>query len=95
MPARLGPSRENASRSEDIVLDVPERVSFDFDVPVVEPGSVGRSDAHGAQARSSVFSGMGGDDLPRSIRYISVSARRDEALMAALERLDIGGIIAQ
>ncbi|MGO9413337.1 MAG: HD domain-containing protein [Spirochaetia bacterium] len=81
--------------AEDIVLDVPERVSFDFDVPVVEPGSGRTLDAHGAQARSSVFSGMGGDDLPRSIRYISVSARRDEALMAALERLDIGGIIAQ
>ena len=90
-----GHLRESASRAEDIVLDVPERVSFDFDVPVVEPGSGRTLEAHGAQARSSVFSGMGGDDLPRSIRYISVSASRDEALMAALERLDIGEIIAQ
>jgi HD superfamily phosphohydrolase len=81
--------------TEDIVLDVPERVSFDFDVPVVEPASGRTLEAHGAQARSSVFSGIGGDDWPRSIRYISVSARRDEALLAALERLDIGGIITQ
>jgi uncharacterized protein len=68
---------------ESIVLDVPERVSFDFDLPIV-----------GARP-PSVFSGMGADDLPRSIRYISLSASRDAALTAALERLDIGEIIAQ
>jgi HD superfamily phosphohydrolase len=69
--------------AESIVLDVPERVSFDFDLPVV-----------GARP-PSVFSGMGGDDLPRSIRYISLSARRDESLADALEGLDIEEIIAQ
>ncbi len=79
---------------EAIVVDVPERVSFDFDVPVIEPGSGRAFRAKGAEG-SSVFSGMASDDLPRSIRYISVSASRDEALLAAVEKLNIGEILSQ
>lgn len=79
---------------ECVIVDVPERVSFDFDVPIVEPGS-GQTIAAAASENRSVFSGMGGDDLPRSIRCISVSASRDDALMAALEKLDIEEILAQ
>jgi len=69
--------------AESVVLDVPERVSFDFDVPII------------GDRPASVFSEMGGDDLPRSIRYISLSARREESLVSALERLNIVEIIAQ
>jgi HD superfamily phosphohydrolase len=69
--------------AESVVLDVPERVSFDFDVPII------------GTRPASVFSELGGDDLPRSIRYISLSASRQEALTSALERLDIGEIIAE
>lgn len=78
--------------AEAIIVDVPERVSFDVDVPVVEPDS-GQT-ARGAQTRS-VFSGMGGDDLPSSIRFVTVNASRDEALLGALEKLNIAEIIAQ
>jgi HD superfamily phosphohydrolase len=80
--------------AQDIVLDVPERVSFDFDVSVIEPAT-GQVVPALEVRTPSVLPRLGGDDLPRSIRYISVSARRDEELIAALERLDIGEIIAQ
>jgi HD superfamily phosphohydrolase len=81
-------------KSESIVVDVPERVSFDFDLPIIDPGS-GRTIAVKSAGALSIFSAMRGDDLPRSIRYISVNASRDEALMSALERIDLSEILAQ
>ncbi len=80
-------------KPECVIVDVPERVSFDFDVPVIEPSSGQALAARDAKNRS-VFSRMGGADLPGSIRFISVSASRDDVLMAALEKLDFGEMLA-
>jgi HD associated region len=79
--------------AESIVVDVPERVSYDFDVPIVEPGS-GQVIARGGAEARSLFAGIGGDDLPGSIRCISVCAKRDDALLAALAKLDFARILA-
>ncbi len=78
--------------ADSIVVDVPERVSFDFDVPVIDPDS-GKALARDGLEKSSLFAGMGSDDLPRSIRCISVCARRDDSLMKALEKINFEEIL--
>jgi len=79
--------------TESIVVDVPEHVSFDFDVSVVEPESRAVIARSGAEARS-VFAGMEGSELPGSIRSIAVCAKRDDTVMKALEKLDMTGVFA-
>jgi uncharacterized protein len=76
--------------AECILVDVPERISFELSVPVIDPGSSGPEEMDAGDA-SSVFRRMGHEDLPRSLRTISVSARRDDALMTVLQRMDLPG----
>ncbi|MGA2976377.1 MAG: HD domain-containing protein [Spirochaetia bacterium] len=71
-----------------IIVDVPERLSFEISIPVIDPGQTEPDEADPG-ATSYVFDRMGGDDFPRSFRAISVSARRDEDLLAALARMDL------
>ncbi|HUI70422.1 MAG TPA: HD domain-containing protein [Spirochaetia bacterium] len=79
--------------TENVIVDVPERVSYDFDIPVIDPGS-GRILARSGAEAGSVFAGKGGEELPGSIRCVSVCAKRDEELMAALGKIDLAGIFA-
>ena len=76
---------------DSIVVDVPERISFEIDIPVSEP-PLYRSPA-GLDA-SSVFGRIEGADFPRALRTVSLCARRDEALLAALGRLDLSRAIS-
>jgi hypothetical protein len=76
---------------EDVVVDVPERISFEIDIPVIDP-PLYRSPA-GLDA-SSVFGRIEGADFPRALRTVSVSARRDEDLLASLGRLDLSRAIS-
>ncbi len=69
---------------DSIVVDVPERLSFELVVPLTEP--VQARDSEGVQA-VSLFGGLG--DFPAALRSISVSARRDEDLLSALEKMDL------
>ncbi len=73
-----------------VVLDVPERISFEIDIPVLDPPQY-RSPA-GLDA-SSVFGRIEGADFPRALRTVSLSARREEPLLAVLARLDLPGAI--
>jgi uncharacterized protein len=76
---------------QDIIVDVPERLSFDVHIPVIDPeGRVATGEAAMAAA-SPVFSRMGGGDIPRSLRYISLCARRDDELLSILARMDLQG----
>jgi HD superfamily phosphohydrolase len=75
---------------QDVIVDVPERLSFDIHVPVIDPeGRAAPGDVGTAGAGSAIFSGMGGGDIPRSLRYISLCARRDEELLSVLSRMDL------
>ncbi len=74
--------------AECILVDVPERISFELSVPVIAPGSPEPEETDAGDA-SYVFRRMGHEDFPRSLRTISVSARRDDELMAALKRIDL------
>ncbi|HVO38836.1 MAG TPA: HD domain-containing protein [Spirochaetia bacterium] len=73
---------------ESIVVDVPERISFEISVPVLETSQRGEPLEEVADARS-VFGRLRGDDLPRSIRFVSVCAARDTELLAALAKIDL------
>ncbi len=71
---------------EWIVIDIPERVSFEMEIPV--------RDEHGGTVTSRItadhlFAGQGSEDLPRSLRCISLCARRDDGLAGALGRMDL------
>ncbi|HEY9593382.1 MAG TPA: HD domain-containing protein [Spirochaetia bacterium] len=72
---------------EAVIVDVPERISFELRIPVIEPGQ-GES-AEEAGDVTHVFDRMGKEDLPRSLRSISVSARREPGLVETLERMDL------
>jgi HD superfamily phosphohydrolase len=95
---RLGLEREIAAEAgralgrevpaEWIVIDVPERLSFDVAIPVMERTRAGAEEAEGADP-GSVFRRIGGGDLPSSLRSVSLSARREPALLEALSRMDL------
>ena len=77
---------------ESIIVDVPERLSFEISVPVMGPSPRREAGVEGWEELTdvrSVFAGMRSEDLPRSIRLISVNARRDEDLLAALAKMDL------
>jgi uncharacterized protein len=97
IPARLSLERDIAAEAgrvlgravppEWIIVDVPERLSFDAAIPVVKPGTAGTQDAE--ISPGSPLHGMGHGDFPSSLRSISVSARRDPDLLAVLARMDL------
>jgi HD superfamily phosphohydrolase len=80
-----------------IVVDVPERISFDLDIPVIDPGRAEPketrqergTESHAGEA-SFIFDRLGHEELPRSLRTIAVSARRDDDLLDALGMIDLG-----
>ena len=71
-----------------IIVDIPERISFDLSIPVIDPGSA-ESEETDAGDTSYVFNRMGHEDFPRSLRMISVSARREEDLLETLAKIDL------
>ena len=74
--------------TESILVDVPERISFELSVPVIDPGSA-EPEEMDAGDTSYIFSRMGHQDFPRSLRTISISARRDDELLRAIPRLEL------
>jgi HD superfamily phosphohydrolase len=77
---------------EWIIIDIPERVSFDMEIPV--------RDEEGASVPSRItadhlFAGQGSEDLPRSLRSISICARRDDALAGSLARMDLPRLLEE
>ena len=76
---------------DSIVVDVPERISFEIDIPVIDPPHV-RTPA-GLDA-FPVFGRIEGADFSRSLRTVSVCARREEPLLAALARLDLSRTVS-
>jgi HD superfamily phosphohydrolase len=73
---------------DSIVVDVPERLSFDVAIPVVDPAQLEMEEAEAGDP-VSMFRRMGAGDFPSSLRSISVSARRDPALLSALSGMDL------
>ena len=71
---------------ECLLIDVPERISFELSIPVIDPGLAEPEEADAGDT-SYLFNRMGHEDFPRSLRTISVSARREEDLLSALGRL--------
>ena len=95
---RLGQEREiagEASRTlgrevppEWVVVDVPERLSFDVEIPVIDPVSDEPEEPE-TGGRGSLFRTMEHGDFTGSLRSVSVSARRDPELLAALSRMGL------
>ena len=71
-----------------IVVDVPERLSFDVAIPVVDPAQLEAEESETGDP-VSLFRRMGSGDFPTSLRAISVSARRDPGLLSALARMGL------
>jgi HD superfamily phosphohydrolase len=71
-----------------IVVDVPERISFELSIPVIDPGQA-ESEGTDAMSVSHVFNRIGREDFPRSLRAVSVSVRRESDLLEALGRLEL------
>jgi hypothetical protein len=79
--------------SDRIVIDVPERISFEIDIPIL--GDDGRWEAGAAYAPARhLFADRQGGDFPGSLRRISVSGWRDEETLAALGRIDFSEYLA-
>jgi HD superfamily phosphohydrolase len=74
---------------ESIVVDVPERISFELHIPVRDPAQADGEDTRAGDA-SYIFGRMGHEDFPRSLRCISLCARREDDLLEALARMDAG-----
>jgi HD superfamily phosphohydrolase len=76
---------------ESVIVDVPERISFEIDIPLSDPAGPGN--AAGLDV-SSVFGRLGGADFPRALRAISVCVRREQDLVDAVGRLDLSRYLA-
>jgi uncharacterized protein len=79
--------------ADAVIVDLPERISFELRIPVIDPGQSDREEADTGDP-SHVFQRMGREDFPRSLRMVSVCARRDEDLLQALSRMDLNGMFA-
>ncbi|MGO9308157.1 MAG: HD domain-containing protein [Spirochaetia bacterium] len=73
---------------EHIVVDVPERLSFEAAIPVVDPVQPEAEDAETGDPISA-FPRRGEGDLAGSLRSISVSVRRDPDLLSVVARMDL------
>ncbi len=74
--------------TESIVVDVPERISFEADIPVVD-------DAHAraeGEARAA-FADRALADLPGALRCITLSIAREEDLAAAMGSVDLARLL--
>ena len=75
-------------RTEHVIVDVPERLSFEIGIPVIDPRQAEPEEAAAGDS-SYVFNWMGHRDFPESLRVISVSARADADLLSALSRMNL------
>ncbi len=73
---------------EAVVVDVPERITFDLRLPVIDPGQAAGDETDAGEA-SELYGRIGRDEFPRSLRAVSVSARREDDLLGALERIGL------
>jgi hypothetical protein len=73
---------------ECIVVDVPDRLSFEVSIPVVDPTQSEAEDSETGEP-ISVFRRWGEGNFPGSLRSISVSARRDPDLLSVLGRMSL------
>jgi HD superfamily phosphohydrolase len=82
---------------ENVVIDVPERISFDIDIPVTGEGGAAEDASAGppeiSRSPANIFSEWGAEDFTRSLRCISVAGRSDPGLLSALSSLDLSGTI--
>jgi len=74
--------------SESIVVDVPERISFEVDIPVVDdPHARAEGEARAAFADRALA------DLPGALRCITLSIAREEDLAAAMGSVDLARLL--
>jgi HD superfamily phosphohydrolase len=74
--------------SESIVVDVPERISFEADIPVVDdPHARAEGEARAAFADRALA------DLPGALRCITLSIAREEDLAAAMGSVDLARLL--
>jgi HD superfamily phosphohydrolase len=75
--------------SDRIVIDVPERISFELDIPIIGIEEMG---VH--VPGSNLFAGKKGGDFPGSLRRISISGCREEDALAAFGKMDFSEFLA-
>jgi hypothetical protein len=85
--ARLGGALGRRIGPECIVVDIPERVSFELDIPVIP------AEGGGGPAAASVLEKIDRGAFPSTLRGISVSACRDPEVLAALGRMDMSACL--
>jgi HD superfamily phosphohydrolase len=74
--------------AESVVVDVPERISFEADIPVVDDPP-GRPEG---EARAA-FADRALADLPGALRCITLSIAREEDLAAAMGSIDLARLL--
>jgi uncharacterized protein len=85
-------SRKTGSpvHTEDIIIDVPERISFEIDVPVQRHGD---EEQVGFRESGSVFAPETVSNFVHTLRHISISVKRDQALISGIKHLDLPAIL--
>ena len=77
---------------EEIIVDLPEPISFEIDVPILDPHTRTRV---AFRDSDSVFSAEVVEGFRRSLRSVSLLCRRDEGLIAALPQIGHRRLAAQ
>ncbi len=77
---RLG----RAVEPEEVIIDLPEPISFEIDVPILDPHTHARV---AFRDSDSVFGAEVVEGFRRSLRTVSLLCRRDEGLVAALREI--------
>jgi hypothetical protein len=76
--------------TEDIIIDIPEKISFEIDVPVHQDNNRG---AIWFENSGSVFTPDTISNFVHTLRHITISIRKDEILFREIKKLDIRAII--
>ena len=77
-------------KAEDIIIDIPERISFEIDVPVQANKSRGNILF---QESGSVFTPATISNFVKTLRHLSLFVIRKDSVLDALKKIDIKAII--
>jgi HD superfamily phosphohydrolase len=76
--------------TEEIIIDIPERISFEIDVPVLHNDGEGNTSF---KETGSVFNDKMVQNITQTLRVISLSVRRREEILKTIGKINITALI--
>lgn len=77
---------------DQIIIDIPEAISFEIDVPVLKTG---KKEDIPYKTAGSVFTEDTVNIFTQTLRFVSISLKREDNILKAMEKIDFNNIIKE